>query len=263
MDNQLQKLLGPEIRKGKIGWANVPDTAHSVLVQRDTGRMLLDRQRRPIKGPRVGHHIKSPVDLQAFMDGLEEFEGFSAHMYLDTKGLVTVGFGHQIKDAHEAASLRFFDERTRALAAESDAADAYLQVKDAVGLIGQPATAFKDLTHLELSKTDAASLAFKDVDEFIQELENGFVGFETFPEPAKRGLLDLIFNLGATTFFAQFEKLRNAVAYRNWRAVALESSRRGINQSRNNYVRDLFLKAAKAEPFFIDPKTNPNDVRAR
>ena len=59
-------------------------------------------------------------------------------------------------------------------------------------------------------------------------------------------LLDLIFNVGMTNLNTQWPRLKKAVLNKNWEKAAQESNRKyPIPPERNNYVKNLFEKAAK------------------
>lgn len=51
--------------------------------------------------------MATPTEKQALRAKLEQYEGEIAHMYLDSKGFVTVGVGHLISSATEAHKLAF------------------------------------------------------------------------------------------------------------------------------------------------------------
>lgn len=57
----------------------------------------------------------------------------------------------------------------------------------------------------------------------------------------------MIFNLGATKLKNSYLAFNRSIAKGDWEKAASECFRKGIQLSRNNYVKDLFTKAAEAK----------------
>jgi hypothetical protein len=70
-------------------------------------------------------------------------------------------------------------------------------------------------------------------------------GYDKLPDPAKLGLLDMVYNLGPGRLFSQFPRLLAAVEAGHWDQAAAMSSRRGPAPVRNEWTRQQFLAAAK------------------
>lgn len=64
----------------------------------------------------------SPTELTTLKGKLEQYEGIVEHMCLDGEGLVTVGVGHMIPSANNAATLSFWHRKTGASATPEEAA---------------------------------------------------------------------------------------------------------------------------------------------
>ena len=97
-----------------------------------------------------------------------------------------------------------------------------------------------------------------DLEDAVRQLTAGnrFPKFETYPEPVRRGMIDLAFNMGTTKFHTKFRIFGAAIALRMWKRVAVEarrSEKHAGDVDRNDKVQPWFQEAAKAEPHFIDP----------
>lgn len=94
---------------------------------------------------------------------MEKYEGKVPHMYLDSKGLVTVGVGHLIIDLGSAQKLSFKKSNNTAASKEEIKAD-YDSVKK------QPknrmASFYKKHVALKLSDVDTNKLTNKHIDSF-------------------------------------------------------------------------------------------------
>lgn len=268
------KLLGtisPLIKKGTVGWANLPKGAGSVLVERATGCRILSPEGNLITSSlRIKFRRKIRYDSNAFKIHAIKYEGFAPYMYLDTEGLVTVGIGHQIKDVQAAMSLPFHDRKTKAQTKAIDKKKAYLKVLNS-GITNGSSTAFQNLTDIDLDPREIGRIFNNDVNIFIGELtqNNRFPDFDTYPGSAQRGILDLAFNFGVPEFFRLYTMFRKALSERNWFEVANQSRRKEVDdknnllenvQKRNNVVQGWFLLAINEEPFYINPQCPPKPL---
>ncbi|MCE9688131.1 hypothetical protein LZP73_18300 [Shewanella sp. AS16] len=163
-------------------------------------------------------------------------------MYLDSKGLVTVGVGHLLKDSASAQMLNF-KTCTNLPASKDEVRADYEAVKK------QPANRlvafYKQQVKLKLADADINSLTDKHIDSFEGELRRIFPDFPTYPAEVKLALFDIIFNVGMTDLNNMWPGLKQAVKTKDWTTAAKESNRKSpISFERNEYVKDLFEKAA-------------------
>jgi len=181
------------------------------------------------------------MELQILRKKLEEYEGSVDHMYLDAKGLVTVGVGHLLGTIQDAQKLPFITQAgVKATAAEIKTD--YDAVKKQPG--NRLAIFYKRFTKLKLNKIDIDKLTNKHIDTFYRELKQLYSGYDTFPSEAKLALMDLIFNLGLTNLRTQWPNLNKAIKASDWAKAALNSNRKApVSAARNTYVKDLFNKA--------------------
>ncbi len=170
------------------------------------------------------------------------WEGRIAHMYLDTKNLVTVGIGKMLPDVKAAQALPFVVRGTSSAASPAQIAEDFTSVKK------QPAAmlakSYRPFTKLDLPDKAIDDLLLAELVIFEGQLKANFAGYDNYPEPARRALLDMIYNLGLAGLLT-FKNLKKAVESANWRTAAAECHRNGPSQQRNDWTHDLFLHAVK------------------
>jgi len=134
----------------------------------------------------------SELELQIFRNKLGEYESAISHMYLDSKGQVTVGVGHLITDVQNAQKLSFITRNGVKATAKEIQAD-FEAVKKQPG--NRLASYYKQFTRLQLSALEIDKLTNEHVDTFYKEIKQIYAGFDTFPSEAKLALLDLIYDV--------------------------------------------------------------------
>lgn len=173
---------------------------------------------------------------------LENHEGKVNHMYLDSKGYVTVGVGHLIKDLASAQKLNF--KKTNGLSAtkddiKSDFESVKKQLKNRVS------SYYKRFVSLKLLNTEIDALTKKHIDSFENELKSLFPSFTTYPTEVRLALFDIIFNVGMTDLNTKWPNFKKAIKSQDWETAANESNRKPpVSAERNKYVKNLLLKAA-------------------
>jgi len=180
-------------------------------------------------------------DHQALVKILIDAEGNIAHMYLDTRGFVTVGIGHLLADEEAAVRLPF--QTAAGVRADADAItrewEHVKQQKPA-----QLARYYEPFTTLRLAPEDVLALLDKDIAAVEGGVSNRFHGYPDYPASPQDALLDMAFNLGVGGL-AKYIKLRAAAERKDWKACAGECHRNGVSDDRNNATRTLFLAAAE------------------
>ncbi|HVI10808.1 MAG TPA: hypothetical protein VND65_21140 [Candidatus Binatia bacterium] len=174
---------------------------------------------------------------------LEYFENSIAWMYRDTRGFVTVGVGEMLANAARAQSIAFVDASNQVAGPSAILAD-YNRV-----LALAPAKVpsfYRAANSVVLPQSEIDSLLMNHLNFFDRQLGQQFANFAGFPDAAKLGLLDMIFNLGATGLFKGYPTLMGYVQKQSWTAAAGECHRNGPNAERNEWTRQQFLDAATA-----------------
>lgn len=191
----------------------------------------------------------------AFIDKQREFEGSFDYMYLDSKGFVTVGIGHLLPTAADAAGLPFVITRTpvpdpklplfkpepkldKATAAEikSD----YAAVKKQA--VGKRESAYASATKVRLPQSEIDRLLTADLDDAIIQLRSRYSKIDDWPQSAREAVLDMAFNMGGN-FFDTWPKFKKAVEEQDWATAAKECHGSDIQQSRNDWRKKQFEDA--------------------
>ena len=263
----IKRLLQNE----QAGWANMPGFPGSVLVQWSTGCLLLTSERKRITRPlKEVFPKKNRYDQKRFRAHIDKFEDLTTYMYLDRKGVVTVGLGHRIPNVDAVKAITFLHRGKTTIADNAQKMRNYNLVLNS-GRTGDAATEFKSLTNIDLDLTANESLFNNDVAEFQRLLRHPiyFPDFETYPAGAQLGMLVIAYTMGVAGFFKDYTDFREALKYRNWLTVADESGRKvisdihgnpGTMEERNTVVKGWFLEAIRDEPFFLNPDCPPKQL---
>lgn len=185
--------------------------------------------------------VKSEIGWAEIAADFANWEGRKSFMYVDTVGRVTVGVGLMLPDVAAAQKLKFVT-RTDGKPASASAIAADFQRVSAQPK-AKPANSYKAFTQLDLPEAVIDDLLKTLVTKFEQGLKVNFAGYDAYPAPAKRALMDMVYNLGLEGLL-KFKNLKKAAESGSWAVAARECERRGPSQARNDWTRDMFLKAA-------------------
>lgn len=176
---------------------------------------------------------------------LEIFEGTVPWMYLDTKGFVTVGVGEMLANAPKAETLAFVDPD-----GEPSTQDAILDEFNRVTALvpARVAAFYRSPTSPVLPHAAIDTLLMNHLNLFDGQLAARFPSYADFPDAAKLGLMDMIYNLGQVGLFQHFPHFTAAVDKQDWLGAAANCHRVGPSQARNDWTRQQFLAAAGATP---------------
>jgi GH24 family phage-related lysozyme (muramidase) len=178
--------------------------------------------------------------LEQSLEKLKEFEGSVPWMYRDTVGKVTVGVGFMLPNAEAAQALAF--HQGARLATTQEIAAEYARV-DAMAT-GRAAAFYKTPTSPELAQFTINAKLLSVLQGFEADLRAEFANYDSFPDPIKLALLDMIYNLGANGLFKGFPHLISAIKTRNWSLAADHCTRRGPAPARNDWTKEQFLSVA-------------------
>jgi len=178
---------------------------------------------------------------------IELYEGNVPHMYLDSKGYVTIGIGSLIPSVKAAQKLPFVHDKTHKKATANEIQTDYNNVLKANSLkLNFQASYYKRFTHLKLKQNTIDKLFTQHVSNFHTELKRLYPQFNHYPVEVKLILFDMVYNMGITKLKKQFPKFNKAIINMDWHKAANESHRKlPISSKRNNYVKNLLLKTAK------------------
>ncbi len=187
------------------------------------------------------------AELQSLLPSLKTHEGDKDFMYVDSKGNVTTGVGFLLANEDAAVDYPFVDFDDNPATEEQKRAEWRLIASKYDKSVSHSADWYEDFTELYLQQ-DSIDAKLRDVVESdFTALSRAFSGYGSFPSAARIAIHDMYYNLGGTGLREKFPSLMKAIAQTNWTNAADESHRTGINDERNNYVRDLFLRAANPE----------------
>ena len=180
----------------------------------------------------------------------QTFEGRVSHMYLDIKGLVTVGVGNLIDPVELALALPFrFKNLPGTPADRAQIAAEWQALKSDRGLAEKGARACAPLTGLELSDDAIDALIAQRAAEDEESLKRQpqFANFEAWPADAQLALLSMVWALGPGGV-AGFRKLSAACQALDFHTAAAEceiseDGNAGV-VPRNAANRALFQNAA-------------------
>jgi len=176
------------------------------------------------------------MDPSEIVARLEKFEGRVPHMYLCTGDEVTIGIGHAIATAADAAQLTW--------AVGADAAQAGWQ-SVAAAQKGLVASSYAGLTTCRMNDAAIDQLAAADVDRFTQSLAANFPNWNSYPAPAQAALFDMAYNLGIGGL-KKFHNMLAAVDAGQWETAAQQCHRMGIGDARNQETAALFRQAGQS-----------------
>jgi GH24 family phage-related lysozyme (muramidase) len=172
----------------------------------------------------------------------KRFEGNIPYMYLDTAGNVTVGVGKLLSNVNAATTLPFLKKSDATAASTANITTEFGTVQ---GLeVGHVASYYDQFTTLRLKQPDIDSLLTTDLNGFEQQLATNFSEYDNFPASAQEGLVDMVFNLGIGSLINSFPTFTAAVRAKDWNKAAAECHRQDISDERNDFVKELFQKAA-------------------
>lgn len=181
----------------------------------------------------------TPEEIRQCLLDLEHFEGAIPWMYLDTRGLVTVGIGCMIPTVRDAVTYPFQGAQSGATAEEIS--EDFARVSRMPP--GHASSFYRTPSSVTLLADDIRNITWSRlVGEFVPNLINLCHDFENFPPSAKRALVDMIWNLGQHGL-AKFHHLLADVNIGSWRAAAPECHRSTCREERNAWCKNLFLQA--------------------
>jgi hypothetical protein len=128
------------------------------------------------------------------------FEGEVPFMYLDIKGLVTIGVGNLIDSVAQAQQLPFFfrDDPDRR-ASPDDIAEDWQQVKSRQDLRLQGGMIFRNVAQLRISQETINQLVLRTASSYEATLKTStpeFADFDDWPADAQLGLLSMAWAMG-------------------------------------------------------------------
>lgn len=174
----------------------------------------------------------------------ERFEGHTAYLYLDVKGLVTCGRGNLVDPLSFAQALPWTHPGGTP-ATSDEIADAWTAVKRAQWLAPRGGAAFAPLTLIRLSEEAIDGLTAAKMQANDRTLASRFDGWEDLPADVQLAVHSLAWACGPAFRFPHFEA---ALTIRDYPTCAVECQMASAQNPglapRNAADRALFLSAA-------------------
>lgn len=180
---------------------------------------------------------------------LVEYEDSINHLYLDTKGKVTVGIGHLISSKNAMSGVTLYKVKNKLLTTPATLQEKMTEYANIVKLPWgkrYSAKSFEKHATLKMKEFDINNLFNKHLDSFYIELKNIYKkekgypqNFDDFHNDVQLALFDMIFNLGATKLVNSFPNFNAAIKKGDFKAAAIQSHRLDVDEARNKYVQKL------------------------
>jgi GH24 family phage-related lysozyme (muramidase) len=193
------------------------------------------------------------ADARTFLPALIGLEGESRHMYLDTAGLVTTGIGHMLKTPDAAVKLPWYHETTGLPATPSEVRTRFeeLRASWAHHRTEHPkeqnrfdAKSYEKGSDLVLPPTFPRKDAIDRLqNDFLPKLRKVFPGFDAYPMPAQRAIVDMAYNLGIGKLEKGFPNFVGLCRDGKFAQAAVESHRSSSREERNVATRQLLEEA--------------------
>lgn len=207
--------------------------------------------------------ILKDYDDEVVKSEIRKHENTFPYMYKDTAkggGKVTTGTGILIDSVDKAVALPFKirdknghvrDATPKEIKTAYEKVNNVKQPEDNTQAFG--AWAFepkkgklakdRDLDDVFLTDDDEKKIFDQAVREHVGLLHEKFEGFDSFPPPAQRVLLDLQFNTGLN-LETSWDELQKAITIGDWQKASKEVNRLKVSNERNQWAREEMLKAA-------------------
>jgi GH24 family phage-related lysozyme (muramidase) len=154
-----------------------------------------------------------------FPEFSKQFEGRVAWMYLDIKGLVTIGVGNLIDPLSAALGLPFVHRADGSAASRDEIAAEWTELKNNTSLAQKGHLACKPLTQLGLTDPAIDDLVRSRLDQDEVFLKNAFSDWDSWPADAQLGVLSMAWAMGAG-FPAHFPHFTAACKAEDWAGAA-------------------------------------------
>jgi hypothetical protein len=155
---------------------------------------------------------------------------------------VMTGIGHPLPNVRAAMALPWQHKHTGLAATAKEIRETFERVSAQAS--GRCAAGYQFASDLVLPAGFASELAIARLDRhLLPGLRRLFAGFDGYPLPARRALVDLAYDLGIIRL-GKYRNLIAACAQGDFRKAADHCHRWASRDNRNQATRNLFLQAA-------------------
>jgi hypothetical protein len=155
------------------------------------------------------------------------FEGIVSWMYLDVKGLVTIGIGNLIDPIGSCLTLPFRRFSDGQLATATEIRNEWNTIKSLKRLAVQGHRAARQHCKLYLGDSDIRTLVMSKLVEFELVLKGTFPRWKSYPADAQLAILSMAWAMGPY-FTAKFPGFSKAVRGEDWVTAAKQCLMRTI-----------------------------------
>jgi hypothetical protein len=180
---------------------------------------------------------------------LKQFEGKVNFMYLDVKGLVTIGVGHLIDPVDQALKLDF-QTKGGGGASTGEIAAEWSTVKARKDLIGQGSAAFGQITRLQLTDRGISQMIDQHaaaIESYIKTNASAriyFSNFDRWPADAQLGFMGIAWGIVPIPQFG-WHAFPKACQAEDWLTAAKECKISSpLAAGRNEAHKLMFMNAA-------------------
>jgi hypothetical protein len=191
--------------------------------------------------------------INALPDFLKQYEGKVNFMYLDVKGLVTIGIGNLIDPVNQALKYEYSPKGGGGIAGSGEVISEWNTVKARRDLMMKGAAAFDSITRLQLSDKGIKSMV-KDhagaIENYIKNNASAktFYGnFDNWPADAQLGFMGVAWGGIPLPQFG-WHKFPEACKNEDWDTAAVECKiNSAIASGRNEAHKMMFMNAAAVQ----------------
>ena len=187
--------------------------------------------------PRSGANPRhATIDVGGLRDNLLRWEGNKPFMYLCSGGYVTTGIGNKMANAQEAIKLPWQHKTTGLPATPAEIRTAFEQVQSMTSEFRRvdphatnpfSARHYEKVSDLVLPDGAANQLAVDRLEkDFLKGLRGLFPGFDGYPQPAQRALVDMVYTLGVSGLETKFPRFVTACREGRFADAAEHSDRK-------------------------------------
>lgn len=166
----------------------------------------------------------------------EQMEGRVNHLYLDSRGVVTVGIGCRVYDPVDVYLFNKSDHKPAEL---SDKRKDFQKVHSMRA--GLAMSEYDEICDTYMAEVEVDRLFWEKLLGFLKDLNaSGFPKLDEYPRLSQLALVDMTYTLGVHGLVTKFPEFVKAFKRRDWARCEAECERNGISESRNNWAASTF-----------------------
>jgi GH24 family phage-related lysozyme (muramidase) len=185
-----------------------------------------------------------------FIEFSTRFEGRVNWMYLDVRGLVTVGIGNLIDPVYLAQTLPFRHVGSNERATVAEISLEWHRIKTMQSLAREGHVAAGKYATLHLPNADVDALVREKMVQFEIHLRHHFDGWDRYPADAQLGILSMAWAMGPD-FPRKFPAFTRACRIGDWTQASAQCLMRTTGNPglipRNKANRDAFIYAQQTK----------------